>query len=557
MRTEVRAPRLHPADGAQRNDLEGRPLFRMGSEYGILENRAGRKACGKGDTVGGTLVGWTPALERTFKELLYRFLEEVQATKAALYLLAEDGSYVLATSYGFGRRDLLAVEHLPDSPMVRLVRELRSSPRAFNAPSEIPELMEYLQGAGTARLLLVPLFAASRIFGLVDVRDRGRRREFSPADVRAAAAIAKAMVEALRRSHLYEELDEETAVEPMTPSPPPPGGDAVPVHGAAPVIGLDQEALSHILAAASELATCVDLQAVAVTAWEEPGCQTIVLTSQELKEEEVDAVRGHQAEELRSHGRTAPADERWNVLVQQVTKGPATVARSIATAGVTTGTIGPLVLTVVGDGPEATRRHLGGLLRIVETQINASELRYFRRRMVRTYFTSRHKKNDALRRHGEQVSRLAWKVARIMGVCGTELEDVALAGLVHDVGLEEILGAAPYANPSPTAEERQIYRRHVRTGERQLREMGLDRLARIVRHHHERWDGSGYPDRLAGEAIPRACRIVHVAEVFDVLTSESSYRRTVPEARARAIIKAAAGSQFDPQVVAALEKVLS
>ncbi|HHQ47365.1 MAG TPA: HD domain-containing protein, partial [Acidobacteria bacterium] len=317
-----------------------------------------------------------------------------------------------------------------------------------------------------------------------------------------------------------------------------------------------QEGLSRIVAAAADLATCPNLRVVAVTLWEDPGCQTIVMTSQELSEEEVAAIRRHQAEELRSHGRPVPADGLWNLLVRRVGQSFATVARSIATVGISAGPAGPLILTVAGDRPESTRRHLDGLVRIVEGQLHASELRYFQRRMVRTHFISRREKNDPLRRHGEHVSRLAWDLGRAMGLSGHELEETVLAGLVHDVGLDEVLGRAPYANPSPTAEERQMYRRHVQAGERQLRDMGLERLARLVRHHHERWDGSGYPDRLAGEAIPRACRIVHVAEVYDVLTSESSYRRTVPEARARAIIKAAAGSQFDPQVVAALEKVL-
>jgi len=502
--------------------------------------------------VSGTLAGWTPALERSFKELLYRFLEEVQATKAALYLLADDGAYILVTQYGFGRRDLLAAEHSPGEPMARLVRELRSSPRCFNSPAEIPEMLQYLEGAGTARLLVTPLFAASRILGFVDVRDKGRRQEFSPADIETAASIASAMVAALGEAHLYAELEDE-----MTPrvSHPAPANDVTLVgrHGAT---GLDAEALSAVLASAAHHAGCPDVRAVAVTQREDPVCETVVFSSGDLQEREVAALRRHQAEELRRHGHTAPPAEEWDIIVRQLDSNFASGASSIATVGVSSGLEVPLVLTVVGDKPESARRHLNGLQHVVGEATRACEARYCRRRMVLKLLGSRREENNPLRRHGEQVSRLSWAMAQTIGLSSSETEEVALAGLVHDIGLPEVLGRAPYANPNPGPEERQMYRRHVQAGERQLLGLGLKSLAFIVRRHHERWDGSGYPDRLSGGAIPLAARIIHAAEVYDVLTSRSSYRRTVSPGRALAMIKAAAGSQFDPKVVSALEKVL-
>jgi len=502
--------------------------------------------------MGAGIAGWTPALERTFKESLYRFLEDLQATKAALYLLAEDGRYVLVTQYGFGRRDLLAAEHPPETPMVLLVRRLRSAPRAFNSPDEIPELADYLEGAGTARLLLAPLFAASRIFGFLDVRDKGRKRNFTQADIRAAATIAADMLSRLRETHLYAELDEAATLE--TPGPEP--LDQGPLPALAAQASLDSEALAMILHHAASLASCLGVHAITVTLWERQRCQSIVLAPGELHDEDLAALKRHQGAELQRHGRPVPRDEEWEVILRPVESAPQGGGRTIATSGLSAGTGIPLVLSVIAGKPAEARRHLGALLLLAEEQVRATELRFSRRRTVRNLLATSPDEANPLVVHGEQVSRLAWAVTRVLGLPAKQAEEVALAGLVHDLGLPEVLGDAPYHEPDPGPEKRHLYRRHVKTGERRLLDLGLQGLASIVRHHHERWDGTGYPDRLAGDAIPLAARIVHAAEVYDVLTSSSSYRRTVSTQRALAIVKAAAGSQFDPRVVTALEEAL-
>ena len=84
----------------------------------------------------------------------------------------------------------------------------------------------------------------------------------------------------------------------------------------------------------------------------------------------------------------------------------------------------------------------------------------------------------------------------------------------------------------------------------------MEVVADAIRSHHERWDGKGYPDRLASEEIPWLARLVHTAEVFDVLTSPSSYRAPVPVDKALATIESGAGQQFDPAMVKTLLKVV-
>jgi HD-GYP domain-containing protein (c-di-GMP phosphodiesterase class II) len=99
--------------------------------------------------------------------------------------------------------------------------------------------------------------------------------------------------------------------------------------------------------------------------------------------------------------------------------------------------------------------------------------------------------------------------------------------------------------------ERQLVEAHAAVGATMLIQAGLLSEALIVRNHHERWDGTGYPDRLHGEAIPLESRIILVADTFDAMTSDRAYRGAMPPAVALAEIERAAGSQLDPSGAAA------
>lgn len=167
--------------------------------------------CIGGDAMSANIPGWSPEIERGFKEVLFRFLEEIQCTRAALYLYGPEGKFLLATQYGFGRRDVLAIEHGLEEPMVRKARELNGIPAAFNRKNELGPLTDYLKSAGNSKLLLVPLIAGDEIIGFVDARDKGRKRIFERNDVSNAKKIAVAMVEFAQRSG-FVAADEDSAV---------------------------------------------------------------------------------------------------------------------------------------------------------------------------------------------------------------------------------------------------------------------------------------------------------------------------------------------------------
>ena len=154
--------------------------------------------------------------------------------------------------------------------------------------------------------------------------------------------------------------------------------------------------------------------------------------------------------------------------------------------------------------------------------------------------------------HSERVADLAARLAARLGADEETIELTRLAGTLHDLG-ELGVPEAILSKPGPlTGPEREALERHSRIGTRMLESLGVESVAAWVRHHHERWDGTGYPDGLAGEDIPLGARIVLVAEAFDAMTSDSAHRSRRSPEEALAELRRGAGSQFDPAVVAAL-----
>ena len=155
--------------------------------------------------------------------------------------------------------------------------------------------------------------------------------------------------------------------------------------------------------------------------------------------------------------------------------------------------------------------------------------------------------------HSESVVDLTARVAEAMGLGEEEVRLIRQAALLHDIGKvgipDEILH-----KPGPlTDEEWDVMRQHPAIGERILRAIpGQGALARIVRHEHERWDGKGYPDGIAGDEIPIGARIILACDAYHAMVSDRPYRKAMPHRAAMAELTANAGTQFDPAVVEAL-----
>src|SRR4051812_3024823 len=156
--------------------------------------------------------------------------------------------------------------------------------------------------------------------------------------------------------------------------------------------------------------------------------------------------------------------------------------------------------------------------------------------------------------HSDDVVSLSEAIADELGVTGRERAAVLAAAALHDIGKvavpQEIVD-----KPGPLAShEWEVVRRHTLAGERIVRSVPeLDEVAQLVRWSHERWDGLGYPDGLAGNQIPLASRIVFCADAYHAIRCDRPYRAGRSAERALAEVRENAGTQFDPQVVEALD----
>jgi putative two-component system response regulator len=168
-----------------------------------------------------------------------------------------------------------------------------------------------------------------------------------------------------------------------------------------------------------------------------------------------------------------------------------------------------------------------------------------------------HAKQPELDEHSGRVAHLAACVARHLGLDGESLDEVTRAAELHDVGKLGIPDSVLRKHSALDDAEWTLMRTHPELGLNLLDRAGQSsRETLAVLYHHERLDGSGYPDGLAGEAIPLEARIIAVADVYDALTSARAYREAWPPARALALIDAESGTKLDPRCVAALHRVL-
>src|SRR6266542_2941540 len=159
--------------------------------------------------------------------------------------------------------------------------------------------------------------------------------------------------------------------------------------------------------------------------------------------------------------------------------------------------------------------------------------------------------------HSRRVQQLALAIGRELGLSQAELDLLGHAALFHDIGKLAIPDAILLKPASLTPDEWSLMQRHAEEGARIIDRLGfLNDAVPAIRHHHERFDGTGYPDRLQGEEIPLGARIIHVADALDSMLTTRIYRAARPAAEALQELRRAAGTQFCPRCVGALDRIL-
>jgi ribonuclease P protein subunit RPR2 len=158
--------------------------------------------------------------------------------------------------------------------------------------------------------------------------------------------------------------------------------------------------------------------------------------------------------------------------------------------------------------------------------------------------------------HAERVSFYGMQIATVVGLRVDEVTRLQFGFLLHDIGKVAIPDAILYKPDRLTDEERALMEQHPLIGAEIVgRVEFLAESVEVVRSHHERWDGRGYPDGLAGEEIPLAARVFAVADVLDALTTDRPYRPRSSFPVAREMITAESGTHFDPQVIEAFNSL--
>ncbi len=160
--------------------------------------------------------------------------------------------------------------------------------------------------------------------------------------------------------------------------------------------------------------------------------------------------------------------------------------------------------------------------------------------------------------HSERVAEMSTSVARLLNFSAPDVEFIHRAGLAHDLGKIAIPEKVLRKNEPLTPDELHLIRLHPIFGASMLSRLsGMEALVPIVLHHHERWDGTGYPGGLSMTDIPKEARVIGVIDAFDAMTSYRPYAEVVSHEEALAELRRCSGSQFEPSVVEAMHDAYS
>ena len=299
-----------------------------------------------------------------------------------------------------------------------------------------------------------------------------------------------------------------------------------------------------------------DVEAVAFSTWTPEGAEIRVgarrLFSDEARAALVENLEGVVGSSL------PPPERKRFVMDYPMGRGPGQIQ---GFAGIQTSvlSLGPplLLLSILFSRPpesaaeEALKEvHRGVRAAVLQTSAG-DKYRHAYRSLVKSLLEPGVRAYPQLKAHCYAVGALCRRFAAALGLPPDAVEQLTVAGLLHDVGIREV--EIPYERLSGRRpldiQEVALVRRHAAIGADLLERIEFPYpVAPLVRHHHERYDGAGYPDGLAGERIPFGSRVLGIAEAYDAMTAPHSYRNPIPKEAALEIISVKAGSQFDPEL---------
>lgn len=512
-----------------------------------------------------------PQLETRLKENLYRCLEEIKATRAALYLLDEDGSFEVVTQYGFrrGLRDRVqAKDEIVDNLLVR------RSAYYINSLAEDHRFSEFLYEADTSRILVSPIHSRGKLVGFIDMRDKAASREFDSEDLKKSAVITEDFLKVFLDEGMYGQR--KIAVDEI------PGAQQKVLRGrnSRPALLIADRATAEVsrgiflerrettrgidekmATAAGVLPAFLNLRSIAIAAVSgssETSNELYVVSRGEVPEEALEQFKNRLGIWLRRRGEELPhfrtkVDYPFGTREYRVT--PERIKNLLA-APVRAAEPHSMVLSVVFDQKpdDEVRGHLEQLHQMLEQVVDnagaAERLRSLREKVAMGLLEPDLEVHPDLILHARRVSELSVDLARKVGLSSAEIEDVRVAALVHDVGLRPLGYSSNQRGEELSEGDLQVVRQHPLVGGVIVARSALGpEIGRIVYHHQERVDGTGYPESLPADRIPLASKIIHLCESYDAMTSQHSYKNPLTQTEALSRIRAEAGKQFDPGLV--------
>ena len=544
------------------------------------------------------------ALNQRLAGVLYRCLEDVGSTKAALYLVIPGmHEFQLVSHYGWPRA-LPPPPHLgPDHPLLRLLKRERRG-LIVNDLAGYPELVPFCPNTALPRFYLSPVFNAGDWVGLLIQRDPHRNDPFDLERHEAPTlAICQEVVRAIDAC-LIKPAQPEPWLPPSDDPPalrvPAPSTNAM-VHAEERYVVAEGEAIEAFLSGLGDFAKDpretrsfqLDEPALAETGPLLPEQQTFFWEAASLLCATVPA--GAAALYISETGELHPLlaysrvpltpDLKRQVMTHFMTQLPhlargdfRIIARSewpekepLQGAFKTLlpvmleeqfGENDLLILFRLEDRPftDFEQDFIRQISRMLGFYLQESRLH---ERYHQSFLSVSHRilasadgRLPTMRAQSVHTAELSRDLARRLRLPSAEVEAVSISAILHDVGTL-LLDRTILDKPSLSAEDLELVQTHPILASTFLTDLSFPfDILRIIRHHHERWDGQGYPDGLRGEEIPVGSRIIHLVESYEVMTAGAAYKPAKPVAQAQAELEQLSGTQFDPGMVAEFVQML-
>lgn len=518
--------------------------------------------------------------------ILASFREFLGVSRARCYVMDSSGDFRLGGSYGFiarfGPDDVLGQNHA----LIEWVQRHRK-PTYANSLEEAGPLAPVMEREQYARALSAPVYLGSRLVAILELQDKLGGVAFGPEDLRRAERVVVQLGPVLKE----HDSTAVAAPEPIAPEdtaalfvaplpvsttdfpPPPPlfhssetATDGKPASPLLSVTPSDLEArpepnrreLLLFKGFCNVLILNPDVEAVVFSLWGRERGELFIGSRHPFADSARQALLRNLEAALSAAARFAMPREKRFQSEFPLGRVPGEIQEF---AGIQTSLLSSdrslLLCTILfaqppSAGSEEALKETHRLIRSAVLQIRSAErYRASYRSLVKSLLEPGQKSYPQLKAHSLAVAALSRRFACALRLSEETVEQLTVAGLLHDVGLREI--ALPYerlAGRRPLdLQELALVREHCAVGATFLERIEFPYpVAPLVRHHHERFDGSGYPDRLSGETIPLGARLIGIVEAYDAMTAPHSYRSPISSQGALDIILGKGGTQFDPQL---------